>query len=85
VHDLGVGGRSQQRCGRASRHRDVQAPGQVEDLEGVGRSRIHGYVPVDDGDASDVELRRPESQQEGDGVVDPRIRVDEDVHGPPGC
>ena len=71
----------QQRPRATREHLGVGTPGQLAEPAGVRRRQLQPDIACDGGEAEHLQLRRCEGKQDGDGVIQPRIRIDDDSAG----
>ena len=82
VFAVGVGGgdgAADERMGGSAGDGNFGAAGDLDQTEGVGERGFERDVAGDRGDGLDVELFRVHGQQEGEGVIDSRIGVEDDA------
>jgi len=81
VVTVDMGGRDQrahERAGSALRHPwTAWGPGHIEDPKRVGGAEVNLDIAGDRGDGLHRYFRRGESQQDGEGIVDAGIGIDE--------
>lgn len=70
-----------QRAFGAARDGQIGGAGPVEDGEGVPYDLVDVRVPGDTGDRAEVESRVAYGEQQGQGVVDAGVAVDDDRDG----